>query len=72
MSWGVGHESQSVPGEIFARALRAEGDVEIIWEGRSFSMVLEFSNETSLLKFCRPVLNDRINIFFWIYETSRV
>ena len=57
---GVGHDSQSVPGEIFARAHfhliaegqtspRAERDVEITEEVRSLSMVKEFSNGTSLL-----------------------
>ena len=57
---GVGHDSQSVPGEIFARAHFhriakgqtspcVEGDVEIMQEVRSLSMVKEFSNDTSLL-----------------------
>ena len=60
-SGGVGHDSQSVPGEIFARAHfhpiaegrqtcpRVESGVEIMLEVRSLSMVKEFSNDTSLL-----------------------
>ena len=57
---GVGHDSQSVPGEFFARAHfhliaegqtspRVEDEAEIMWEVRSLSMVKEFSNDTSLL-----------------------
>ena len=57
---GVGHDSQSVPGEFFARAHfhliaegqtspRVEGEVEIMQEIRSLSVVKEFSNDTSLL-----------------------